>query len=90
MEEECAKNLFNNPIKIEILQSCVIKILTKVEMFDMNRKIILRYNHRKVGYLLSRVPIEEIKILRYWISPFGIKTELSYKDKFIGVLLINK
>jgi hypothetical protein len=59
-------------------------------MVNFNRKILLKYNGIKVGYLANKVPVEEIKVMRYWSGPFGIKTELSYQNKFVGVLLIKK
>ncbi|MGC8758271.1 hypothetical protein [Caldisericum sp.] len=90
MNEECVKELFSKPITIEALEVCVPQILKKVELVDKGSKIILRYNGSKVGYLLNKVPIEEVKVMRYWSGPFGLKTELSYEGKFVGVLMIVK
>ncbi|MGB9695487.1 MAG: hypothetical protein ACP5SB_06340 [Caldisericaceae bacterium] len=90
MDEECVKSLFANPITTEKLEPCVIQILKKVELVDKGSKIILRYNGSKVGYLLTKIPIEETKVMRYWSGPFGLKTELSYEGKFVGVLMIEK
>lgn len=90
MDEECIKDLFSQPLTKELLKPCVVQILKKVEMLDVKMKIMLQYKGHKVGYLVSNVPIEDIKILRYWHGPFGIKVELSYNDKFVGVLMISK
>ena len=90
MEEDCIKALFSNPIEIEKLEECARTILKRVSMVNFNGKILLKYNGIKVGYLTTKAPVEEIKVMRYWSGPFGIKTELSYQNKFVGVLLIKK
>jgi hypothetical protein len=90
MDEECVKELFSNPITTEGLELCVHQILKKVELVDFGKKIILKYKGVKVGHLLTRVPIEEVKVSKYWQGPFGTKTELSYQGKFVGVLMIEK
>jgi hypothetical protein len=90
MDKECVKELFSNPITIDELESCVHQILKNVELVDFGKKIVLKSNGVKVGHLLTRVPIDEVKVSKYWQGPFGIKTELSYQGKFVGVLMIKR
>ncbi len=89
-EELCTKELFENEITINKIESCMRLVLKKVQMSEYRGKIIMKYKGEKVGYLLLDAPIDEINVYHYWSGPFGIKTELSYKGKFIGVLLIRK
>jgi len=90
MDEVCIRELFSHPITIEGLESCVHEILKKVELVERRRKIILTYKGRKVGHLIERVPLDSLKVSKYWEGPFGIKTELSYNGHFAGVLMIEK
>jgi len=90
MDKECVKELFSNPITIDELESCVHQILKNVELVDFGKKIVLKSNGVKVGHLFTRVPIDEVKVSKYWQGPFGIKTELSYQGKFVGVLMIKR
>jgi hypothetical protein len=88
MEKGCVKELFANPVEIEKLEECARKILKYVTMININGKILLKYKGNKVGFLIIKAPVEEIKVVRYWIGPFCIKSELSYQNKFVGVLVI--
>jgi hypothetical protein len=91
MAEECVKELFAKPITSEALETCVHTILKKVSIMNSpKKKIILKANGTKVGFLTEKVPIDEIKISKYWVGPFGIKTELSYQGRFVGILMLRK
>lgn len=90
MDTDCVKGLFAGPIAIDELEECVRAVLKTVTQINSDAKVILRSNGTKVGYLTSMVPIGEIKVMRYWQGALGIKTELSYQDKFVGVLLLKK
>jgi|GEM_PF-1529495 len=90
MDEECVKELFSNPITIDRLEPCVHQILKNVELVDFGKKIVLKHNGVKVGHLLTRVPVDEVKVSKYWQGPLGIKTELTHWGRFVGVLMIKK
>jgi hypothetical protein len=90
IDEECVRELFSHTITIEGLEACVHEILKKVELVEKGRKIILTYKGRKVGHLIGRVPLDSLKVSKYWEGPLGIKTELSYNGHFAGVLMIEK
>jgi hypothetical protein len=88
--EECYEKIFTSEFKNEVLEDCVHKILSQVEIQPHKEKNFIIYKGYKVGYLIKKVPLEEIKVHRFWKGPFGIKLELSYLNNFIGVLVIRK
>jgi len=90
MDAECIKGLFSGPIAIDELEECVCTVLKTVTQIDSGSKVILTSNGTKVGYLARVIPLDEVKVMRYWQGALGVKIELSYQGKFVGVLLIRK
>ncbi|MGB9666341.1 MAG: hypothetical protein ACPL2N_03420 [Candidatus Cryosericum sp.] len=90
MNEECIGKLLSGPIAVEQLEACVHSVLKSIAQTNSGSRIVLTSNGVKAGYLTETVPFDEVKVLRYWRGALGIKTELSYHNKFVGVLLLKK